>query len=116
MNNQEAFTKAFIGLYKQGFQRSVSGSSCKLRGEHGMKCAVGQLISDQEFRKIGETGVWLVKHCLPETFRDVDASFLSDLQYAHDCGMSPDEMEDRLKTVAIHYELKVPTRDECNAA
>lgn len=48
MTNQEIFDKVVRHLLTQKAQ-STDGSNCLYRGEHGMSCAVGCLISDEHY-------------------------------------------------------------------
>lgn len=50
---QETFDTVARHLLTQN-ARSTLGGSCRYRGECGLKCAVGCLISDEEYEKIGE--------------------------------------------------------------
>jgi hypothetical protein len=50
MTKQEIFDKSYIGLVKQG-KKSETGSTCVYYHE-GMKCAVGQVLSDKDAEEL----------------------------------------------------------------
>lgn len=49
IDKQITFDAIVNGLRKQG-KKSIDGHLCKFRSEDGYKCAVGQLIEDNEYR------------------------------------------------------------------
>lgn len=134
---QELFNAAVAGLASQGFKRSMSsaelGATCRFRGKDGMKCAVGHLISDEDyatFKERDDAGAYVEyepsvasirtfvaakaigAEC--DDFNALASTFLRDLQSAHDgasLGVGSDEpslMRDNLRRVAAQYELTLP--------
>lgn len=132
---QELFDRAWHGLKEQRFVRSVrvreylgvKAESCAYEGEHGCRCAIGQLFLGRPFpdttdRNLGsiydlplaalrELGVVLTAR----PSRNDDArggderlTFLEALQVAHDESASPEEMEKNLREFAAEHELTVP--------
>lgn len=114
MNKQEMFTKAWRGLEAQGWKKSegfndrnmtVTKIGCLYRGPHGMKCAAGHLIPDENYRP-GMEGdpILLLLSSNPglfgESVTDEDTYFIYDMQQAHDsfkvlknCERAPDPYE-----------------------
>lgn len=93
MTNQDAFDIAVWGVIWQGCQ-SVVGPTCKLRGGGGMKCAIGHLIPDEEYRPVMDS--WSAN--APAEYvaerETVSASLLIDLRIAHDCSSSGELFRD----------------------
>lgn len=81
-------------------QRSMSGGDCAYRGNGGLKCAVGHLISDEFYDKsmegkcAGETCI-VDAICKSVQIESVNPVFLGMLQIIHDNYM-PDEWVDQL--------------------
>ena len=114
MTKQELFDKIVIGLDAQDWERSTKnnnhGSDCMYRGDHGRKCAVGHIISDEEYdadMDIILNGIEALndEHCL---FNNEDIPFLEESQVAHDNTDSPEEREMEFRELAKIYELKWP--------
>lgn len=119
MSMQTAFDTATAGIIAQGKRSSNGtepGATCLYRGPEGLKCAVGQLLSDEQIEKHGvpnSAGVHalsreLIEEILPdiEYYRAVD--FLSDLQTAHDEARGNDfiaSFTERANQVADAYGL-----------
>lgn len=89
MTEQETFDFVVRALHKQsGPSRKVSGSYiCAYRGHDGRKCAVGQLIPDDEYRDEMDTGYGLPS--LLDNFPQVKPyikhySLMRNMQLAHD--------------------------------
>lgn len=71
-------------------QRSSKGVSCLYRGPNGLKCAVGCLITDEEYKEemdYGSSSVarLLTQGLLPERLVP-HVNLLSHLQHVHDSG------------------------------
>jgi hypothetical protein len=122
---QSLFNKAYRGLAKQGFKKSVKGNgTCVYRSVNGMKCAIGHLISDKvataaDLRPCSNYSS--VRDLLPESITKVldtldtsggDGLRLGDrLQQCHDVCVyedSPTQMKANLEKFAIVNKLKVP--------
>lgn len=101
MNQQEIFDTVAKHLFTQG-ERSMmtkgdndvfSGEFCAYRGENGMKCAVGALITDEMYNPAMDsfngdgTGIYTIlgkfKNKFPAWFRE-NAYLLENLQDIHD--------------------------------
>jgi hypothetical protein len=124
MTRQQMFNTAYHGLAAQGFERSVDASGgCRYRGDKGMRCAIGYLISDEIAAKLEGFSV-----CSPNpvvvdsvkaagiTFADLE--FLKALQEAHDIppsfrnqlvDTSPAVVKANVENVARKYGLTIPT-------
>lgn len=50
MTRQEAFNKVYTHLLTQNSKSTNGGGTCMYRGENGCSCAVGCLITDEEYR------------------------------------------------------------------
>lgn len=108
--------KSVAGLARQGFARSLQAgdaddSLCAYRNEKGQRCAIGQLLSDEEAALCPEgsvTASWRFianRLHLSIGYRE----FLCALQDAHDHGSdTPAEMRENLRTLAEYWDLPVP--------
>lgn len=104
---QALFFKAVNGLAKQGFEQSKDGldMECRLRGDDNRACFVGQLISDSQFKKIGENvgdAIDLISK-FPTVRR-----FLFEGQIVHDVSSRPSYMRKRLRELASKHGLEIP--------
>lgn len=116
MDKQEIFDKVFLGLKSQNFQLSFAeGQGCRYRGPNGLKCAIGHLISDEEYDPNMETHtVRELKYCLLNLIQGEEMlEFLADLQCIHDNCLYRDDgdrsMEQELRSFALENNLSVPT-------
>ena len=123
MNMQEAFDKVWERFVVEGRPASVrvvNGTKrCKYRGPRGARCAVGLLISGDEYRPEmeGKSAGELVEAFDPPSLRALDCNFLEDLQNAHDDAATwpsykkgrgfRDRIAHRLRTVAETYGIEV---------
>lgn len=82
---QEIFDQVARHLVKQGV-RAYSGGSCKYRSADGLMCAVGCLMSDEEYdEKYDLTGGWYgVTEKYSSEVPSAHLEFLADLQQLHD--------------------------------
>jgi hypothetical protein len=108
MNNQEAFNIMVQHLRKQG-QRAIlkdDPTSCAYRGADGLKCAIGALISDSEYKEEfeGKPVSSLSDYGL---FKDLDVGLLADMQNIHDFSLV-EYWESRFKDIAEEYDLTLP--------
>lgn len=114
MNNQEAFNRIVTHLRKQGqaSRRVISclGESCAYRGEHGMRCAVGVLLTDEFYRAsmeglqvLSDEVSAVIKKALP----DVDLMLLDRMQAIHD-NYDPHRWEMGWEIVAQDFKLTMP--------
>ena len=92
MNKQEIFDRAVCGVYSQG-KKSISGEKfgqvCAYRGNNGLKCAIGHIITDEQIEKYKVDNSSSIDSFSEELIEvicsDDDAEeFLIQLQDAHD--------------------------------
>lgn len=116
---QAAFDKAVTGVLKQGGKSCMSShnsTSCAYRGEGGFKCAVGQLLTDEQIEKYkvkeGSTPEDFSEELLAEVLPGVDGptaeDFMEALQQAHDGAMTANFKHDflnRANKVAEGFQL-----------
>ncbi len=128
MNKQEIFNQVYLGLKSQGFKKSTafadeSVGTCRYRGYNGRKCAIGHLISDEEYsiELEGAGIVYLIKnafgpHLKPKKVKSFferleinncadDIDFLRSLQYVHD---ESEDIRAGLKSIAATHGLTIP--------
>lgn len=120
---QEVFDFVVNHLYKQGrpalhniTNHGGDGSvKCAYRSQDGLTCAVGCLLTDEEYKPDMEyRGIWRLAHygqlvAVAGGFYNRHASLLQKLQLVHD-GNGSDEfnrdyLNHRLNLVAGHYNL-----------
>lgn len=110
MTKQEVFTTVVTHLRKQGCRSIDSAGVCKYRGNKGMACAVGCLISDAEYEPSMEReNITAVLRLYPNLHARLASSveLLIDLQHIHDaCDVV--DWENHFRTVAKTYSLQVP--------
>ena len=125
MNRQEIFDKVITHLVTQKVQSRTNSDwgGCAYRGENGLSCAVGCLISDEDYRPemddsdVIEMGTDIgailnVFPHLPEWMR-LNRDLLSDLQGIHDTdydtafSFSDDDFREDVIHVANAHNLKV---------
>jgi hypothetical protein len=126
MTRQQMFNTAYHGLAAQGFQRSVDGNNgCRYRGDKGLRCAIGYLISDEIAAKLEGFAVCSnapgVVECLKAAgIAPADVGFLRELQEAHDIppsfydplvqvDISPAAVKANVENVARKYNLTIPS-------
>lgn len=84
---QDVFDQVAEHLLKQG-RPSYSEQSrmCAYRGDEGLKCAAGCLVSDEEYDVSMEQGAWdqLQTSCSAVTIPDAHMAMILDLQVMHD--------------------------------
>lgn len=106
---QEVFDQVAEHLLKQN-EQSFRGSICAYRGEHGLKCAAGCLIADDEYSEEWDDEEWdecginwseLVNKGLASP---AHATLVSKLQAVHD-GYSQDYWKSQLAKVADYFKL-----------
>lgn len=126
MTLQEIFNKVYLGLASQGFKQSADDNGrCVYRSSDGCKCAAGQLIPDEDYRKefdvsgpdIGTmlyTSVGYFKNEVTEYFRrrfDLEQIyFIRQLQLLHDgCDGSSTKLRKSMEDFATIKDLEIPT-------
>lgn len=114
---QEAFDKAWNGILAQGVPGGKNGN-CYL-SYNGLKCALGQLISDEEYHSDLDNSMKV--GLLPIELVDTNNSatklqFLEEMRRAHDGATWSDdgfiaEFKDRMLLLAAKWKLKTPIED-----
>ncbi len=110
MTKQEIFDTVAKHLFSQG-QRSVNANGvCLYRGPNGLKCAIGALITDEEYDSEMEfkTISFLKERFIPDRLKGVIIDFLSDLQNIHDDYANwsrTSQMKEELEIVARNFGL-----------
>ncbi len=108
---QEIFDIVTTGLLTQGKASESKDGGCAYRGEDGCKCAIGFLISDEQYRGCYEglaVGALLTNHLLPT---ELDQEFMHHnpliyrLQRLHDTKPA-DYWYDGLSAIAQSFGLK----------
>ena len=120
-DRQATFTKAFLGLAAQGFNRAgevttrsyndESYFNCLYRGPNGYKCAIGHCITDEQYRTIQEgMGATSPEVCavMGYAYQSDDSRWASRLQYVHDTGKTPMQMLEKLLLFVMEHNLTVP--------
>lgn len=106
---QELFDRISKHLLKQN-AKSIGIGGCRYRGDNGLKCAVGAIISDKRYsEKIEETNVYNqeVADCLPVRYQGRGSiEFLAKLQKLHD-QLPVDLWKQRLEEIAKDENLVV---------
>lgn len=110
---QEVFDQVVNHLRAQGKQSSNSEGICAYRGEHGLMCAAGCLIANDEYHPnmdyFGQGRDWDSLVADGEVPRDHE-NLIKRLQNAHDIAASDDvwltRVEQKLKQIAIDFKLE----------
>lgn len=88
MTEQEAFDIVVKHLFEQKRPSMLKGStSCAYRGKKGRKCAIGALISDEEYSlelEAKDVTILDLEDALPPSLAGLDIEFLTELQDIHD--------------------------------
>lgn len=122
MTNQEIFDTVAKHLFAQGKPALDDYGACVYRGENGMRCAVGCLITDEEYSldmeyKSAKTVVrdWGIEAIHPGSF-----DLAESLQKVHDYEKDDDgytpwndtgTMRNALRNVAVEYGLNYSILD-----
>ena len=110
MTKQEVFNIVVKHLAAQNWEKSLANGLCAYQGVDGKKCAIGALLNDDDVVHECDTvfGRWfdpiLERLDLGWGGRD----FLDILQSAHDLARSADNMQVKLKNVALDFQLEWP--------
>lgn len=85
---QQVYNKIATHLVTQGVQANAGGAigdSCLYRSPAGLKCAIGCLISDENYHPNMENrDVEAIAAWYPDAIPDVDIDFLNEMQSVHD--------------------------------
>lgn len=116
-NQLKIYTRVRQHLLSQMKQSTFTGSgACAYRGHDGCKCAIGILISDENYNHVLEnvsSNGLSVKNAIKNSGYDltgVHYAFLSELQQIHDLN-EPESWKVRLDEFAKTWELKVEITD-----
>ena len=115
---QRIFNIVVRGLASQGWRRSQGYHGCAYRGEGGMACGVGHLLSNKVAKKaddgIVDSSGYAIRS-LPGLIRNgllaaspKTAEFLRRIQSIHDMKVEGDSMRDGFNSLAKEYGLKWP--------
>jgi hypothetical protein len=114
MTLQEIFDIVWTGLKAQAFKQSQGRMGlCYYRGEGGKKCAMGHLISDEEYySSMEEISFSKLENLSPrlEELRNAYQAELTSLQWIHD--MNQSTMEFDLRSFAAKHSLTIPKDSE----
>lgn len=107
---QELFDRISKHLLNQNKRSTDHRGDCRYRGDNGLKCAVGAIISDKKYsEKIEGCTVYTssVIECLPVRYQGVGSiNFIGKLQRLHD--MTPVSLwKESLKEIAAKHNLVV---------
>lgn len=131
LTRQQIYDKAVNGLAAQGFELAIAGETCAYRTESGRKCAAGQLIPDEAYKPLLDSGGGLTVAYLRglescsypqpaakvQALRDglaaggvseEDYDLVSELQKAHDGCIGEADFKPALITVGRANRLDIP--------
>lgn len=129
MDKQELFNRVYLGLAKQGFKQSGETYSseheqeprfaCRYRGDEGMKCAVGFLLTDEAYSEVLEghavsNDVVQEAVCTSLGIEELNCTLytlLQKLQQIHDYSASPEVMREDLHAYARRNNLSIPSEE-----
>lgn len=108
MTNQEAFTKMVQHLRKQGCKsQDEAHQTCLYRGPNGLKCAVGALIPDEEYREWWDEEGVMASRLGTVSLNGLNHKMLEDMQQTHD-HFPVDRWEEQFKFIAEWHHLSLP--------
>ena len=122
MKAQEIFDTVAVHLFDQG-KRSVDKHFCRYRNDIGLKCAVGILISEEDYFPEMDKGNKTIKGLIelyPNKFPEwmsENLGLIQALQSVHDKQenwKSSDNMHDALVEIASIYEVNPDILEELN--
>lgn len=114
MTEQEIFSMAYIGLAKQGFERSFNDDTryCLYRDPAGRKCAIGHCIPDEIYDEEFENmSLGDLTKQIPG-LSGSDIRFLEDLRSCHDKSYGPASMKKNLHVFAEENEFSIPKENK----
>ena len=121
MTPQEILDASYVGLMKQDAKSFDYYGSCRYRGNKGMKCGVGFLLSDKAgkaFDRLAHNSAidYAVnsKSKYVENWMIENVSLLGDIQVAHDTATTGNFREDiaeQYTKIADGYNLTLPNVD-----
>ncbi len=115
MTDQEAFETMVRHLRRQGQRSENANGTCLYRGPDGLRCAVGCLIPDDQYKRSLEgKDAWVITKNVP-ALSHIGGRLLSEMQSIHDdCDVS--QWEEGFKDVARYYKLTLPPLEEASHA
>lgn len=116
MITQEQFNTVVLGLAAQGWKKSktLEGARCLYRSQNGLKCAIGQMIPDDQYRRVMDRRgrSWTSREFHNEgMLKNIAPNEFDALQSAHDRARSAFDMEQRFQRLAADLELEWPIND-----
>jgi hypothetical protein len=103
MTEQEIFDTVVKHLATQGRRAADDEGRCRYRAPDGAKCAVGCLLTDEEYNPAWE-GEVVDNARLPPRFADSLAVW-GELQSAHDHSSSVEDLHEKLGEIADKHSL-----------
>ena len=107
MTKQEVYDTVCAHLAQQKTRSHLDGQGCAYRGREGRKCAVGCLISDDEYSPDMECKIVGTLSCygeLPDRLRPF-VHLLRELQKAHDFCATPEAIRHYLLRTAERHDI-----------
>lgn len=103
---QQVFDQVAKHLLTQNKKsRAGDNGGCKYRGPNGLKCAIGCLISDKEYKPCMDEDGTVLEQIEKGNFPDAHNALLDALQETHDY-CDPEEWPEELAFVAKRFNLK----------
>ena len=115
MTDQEAFETMVRHLRRQGEKSVNAKGSCVYRGPKALRCAVGCLIPDDQYKRSLEgKGASCIANKVP-ALSDIGPGLLSEMQLVHD-DLDVSQWEEGFKDVAQVFSLTLPPLEEASHA
>lgn len=113
---QQVFDFVVTHLMTQGKKSDDEDGDCRYRTPEGLKCAVGCLMSDEEYnpKYEGCSVPYLQMVFREDSFLNLIATYeklLTELQYVHDT-YTPEAWSEQLQEVADTFKLEMPKTTE----
>ena len=91
-------------------ENELGDTQCLYRGPNGTKCAIGALITDEEYKRIEDKGhqhygVYVLFSLQLESLKELNSDFLRELQTIHD-KYEIQDWENQLEIFAKKYNLQ----------
>lgn len=129
---QTLFNVTYVGLAKQGWQRSTHAGSttCLYRGAKGRRCAMGFHIPDElytlnmeglgarstEFKEwydvVENTEDNIGDRWILTPVGQAQRELMAEMQRMHDNSQTPEEMERAFRYIAINHDFNIPAITE----
>lgn len=106
-------TQMQVSMRTRNLDNPEMGEVCAYRGDNGLKCAAGALISDDEYNELMEGKSWLdlvAENVAP----DDHWAFITALQKIHDT-YDPPLWHEKLSALARAYNLTPPADRTCTS-